>query len=136
MPPRVVLDTNVWISAFITPGGTCEELVYTALAKGGELVTSPSLLNELARALHRKFGLPTAGAGAVLEFVRSMCTIVTPTERLHVITRKDEDNRVLECAVAAGADLIVSGDTRDLLPLGSFRDIPILSPRTALERLK
>ncbi|MGE3796772.1 MAG: putative toxin-antitoxin system toxin component, PIN family [Thermomicrobiales bacterium] len=54
---------------------------------------------------------------------------------VRVITDKDSDNRILECAVEAGADMIVTGDQRHLLVLGNYKDIPILLPREAYDRV-
>ena len=100
------------------------------------VVTSEVLLRELARVLRGNMALSAAATEHVLSVVHSLCAVVAPREQVRVITRKDDDNRVLECAAAAGADAIISGDTRDLLPLGDFRGIRILSPRAALEQLK
>jgi putative PIN family toxin of toxin-antitoxin system len=132
--PRVVFDTNVWVSLLISPGGTCDELFQRLLARGVKMSTSPNLLNELSRVLRQKLGYTTAEAKGILEFVRSVSTVVEPIERVRVVTQKAADNRVLECALAAGAELIISGDTRHLLPLGVFRGILIRSPRAVLDQ--
>jgi len=54
--------------------------------------------------------------------------VIPTTEQITVITADDDDNRVLECARAANADFIVTGDRRHLLPLGSYQGIAIISP--------
>lgn len=132
--PRVVLDTNVWVSAFIAPGGVCDELVQALVVRGAQLITSTVLLRELERVLRQKFGASEQGVQNALSLVDSTCELVEPTERVRVVKGKDDDNRVLECALAARADAIISGDTRHLLPLGTFQGIPILSPRIALDQ--
>jgi len=132
---RVVFDTNVWVSLAITPEGTCGELLQRLSALGNEVFTSGVLLDELVRVARRKLGYTAEEARELRDFVRSMATVVEPKERVRVITQKDDDNRVLECALAAEADCIVSGDTRHLLPLGRFRDIPIRSSRNVLDQL-
>ena len=60
---------------------------------------------------------------------------MTPTERIDVITAKDDDNRILECALAARAEFLVTGDKEHLLPLGSYRDTRIVTPAQFLEIL-
>jgi len=71
---------------------------------------------------------------AVEREMRDLAEMVRPVESLKVILGDPDDDRVLECAVAAGAEIIVSGD-RHLLGLGIFRDIRILSPTDFLNEL-
>jgi putative PIN family toxin of toxin-antitoxin system len=131
---RVVLDTNVWVSFFISPGGTCDALVNRLFSAGTTVVTSGVLMRELHRVLREKVGLSVEQADEATRDLRAVCELVEPTERIRVVKGKDDDNRVLECALAGKADAIISGDTRHLLPLGAFRGIPIVSPREALDR--
>jgi predicted nucleic acid-binding protein len=58
--------------------------------------------------------------------LRSYTQRVTPTATLDVIRADPPDNRILECAVTAKSDFIVSGDSRHVLPLGQYAGIPIL----------
>ena len=60
--------------------------------------------------------------------------MVDPQERVHIILADDSDNRILECAVAAGAEFIVTGDAH-LLDLHSFREVRILSPRQFIDTI-
>ena len=133
--PRVVFDTNVWVSLAITPEGTCGELLCRLVTAGGEVFTSDVLLNELVRVVRRKLRYGDDEIRDLVDFVRATATIVEPKETVRVITEKDDDNRVLECAIAADADYIVSGDTKHLLPLRVFQGIPIRAPRTVLDQL-
>lgn len=128
--PRVVLDTNVLVSALLFGGvpGTILQLV----ADGALiLVTSPILLTELERVLISKFDYPPTIAELITTELRSLGERVDPTLTLNAIRQDPSDNRVLECAVSAQADAIVSGD-RHLLILKTFRGIPILSPQAFL----
>lgn len=59
----------------------------------------------------------------------ALSELVAPTFPLDVIAAKPSDNRVLECPVAGRADSVVTGDRKHLLSLGSYRGIPIVSPR-------
>lgn len=103
------------------------ELVYRAALRGQfTLITSPTLLLELARALREMFRLPEGDITAYVKQIARRSTVVRPVVRLSVV-EDEPDNRVLECAVAGGADLIVSGD-RHLLRLGAYSDIPIVRP--------
>jgi len=90
------------------------------------LITSPALLVELARALREKFRLPERDITAYVKQIARRSAVVRPAVRLSVV-EDEPDNRVLECAVAGRADLIVSGD-RHLLRLEAYSGIPIVRP--------
>lgn len=131
---KVVLDTNILISAFIFPGGP-PEAVYRAVLDGRvELVTSPPLLAELGRVLADKFGWePPLGAEAVAQVAR-VAIVVRPEERVEVVLDDPDDDRVLEAAAAGGAEVIVSDD-RHLLRLRSWNGIRIENAAAYLNRL-
>jgi putative PIN family toxin of toxin-antitoxin system len=126
--PRVVLDTNVFISAILTPGQSRKVL---EMARKGtfQLSVSEAILGEIERVLRLKLHRADWEIEAILRGIRDISTFVSPSQRLFTIAADDADNRILECAVETGADYIVSGDARHLLPLKEFQGIRILSPR-------
>lgn len=124
MGSRVVLDTNVLVSAYAF-GGSPAALTRAAITGEVELVTSPALLAELARILADKLGFDPGHVEAVVRQVVRVADIVRPGTRLSVVA-DEPDNRVLECAVEGAAGLIVSGD-RHLLALGTHDVVRILS---------
>ena len=132
---RVVLDSNVWLAAVLFPGRVCDQLLACLRAGRAQLVVSPPLLDEVARVLRRKFDFGVEEAQAVLKEMRSMAHVIEPTMHVGAVAHDEADNRVLECALAARADLIVTGDTKHLLPLKQFQGIPIRSPGDVLSRL-
>ncbi|HKV46317.1 MAG TPA: putative toxin-antitoxin system toxin component, PIN family [bacterium] len=119
---RAVFDTNVFISALF--GGFPEEAYRAVLERRCALVVSPSILAELARTLREKFHTPEA---AIVVYVRQIGRIAEIVRPHHAVLRDQGDNRVLECAEAGQADLIVSGD-RDLLRLKRYGAVPIVRP--------
>lgn len=121
---RVVLDTNVFISALFA--GFPEETYHAALERRCTLVVSPAILAELARALRKKFHTPEADIIAYVKQSGRIAEIIRPTHVVSVL-RDDADNRILECAEAGKVDLIVSGD-RDLLQLKQYSAVPIIRP--------
>jgi uncharacterized protein len=130
---RVVLDTNILISAFIFPGGAPEAAYRAALEGRVTLVSSPTLLAEFGRVLFEKFGwAPEQTEQAVAQIVR-IGDIVRPTSAVQVIEHDPADDRVLEAALAGNADVIVSGD-RHLLRLGTWRGIEIANAAAFLAR--
>jgi putative PIN family toxin of toxin-antitoxin system len=131
---RVVLDTNVLVSALFF-GGTPERILLAGLHGEIDVVTSEALLAELMRVLEDKFGLPARDAHGVIALLRTVAEVMEPGIRVSVVTACDADNRVLECAAAAGVDAVVTGDTRHLLPLKSFQGIPIMDPASFAAQL-
>ncbi len=123
---RVLLDTNVLVSAFIY-GGVPREILLQANEGGYELITSVALVTELQDVLLTKFGVPPTFVTAFRSELESSATIVQPTERPRVLDDVVDDE-VLGVAVTARAQFIVSGD-RHLLAVGSYEGVTILAPR-------
>jgi uncharacterized protein len=131
---RVVLDTNVLVSALIFPGGTPELAYRLVLEERIQLVTSRTLLAELGSVLEAKFGWDPARVEQAVGQLARVGFVVEPTTTVTEIVADDADNRVLEAAVAGNAATIVSGD-RHLLTLGEWREIQIQTPADFLQRL-
>ena len=137
---RFVVDTNLLVSGVIS-AGLPRRLVDAAKAGEFELCTSEVLLAELQGVLSRgKFAARLAQAGLTPEGIvgdlRRLAVVVSPADVPHVVPTDPDDDHVLAAALAGSADLIASGDKRDLLPLGSYQGIPIVTAREAIERLK
>lgn len=131
---RAVADTNVYISA-LNFGGTAEEVLTLARARAFDLFTSPSILAEVEGVLIRKFHWSARRAREAIELVREFTRVVNPETSVAVITEDEPDNRILECALAARAEVILSGDTH-LRALRAFQGIPIMGLREFLERYR
>lgn len=128
---RLVLDTNVVVAGLVAQG-LCHELISEHLPRH-EGVLSEELWDELVRTLREKFGLEP-GQMPFLDLYRRHATWVEPVALEHPVSRDPSDDPVLATAVAGGAEALVSGDD-DLLVLGSFERVQILSPREFLERV-
>lgn len=126
-PYRVVLDTNVLISAIVF-GGKPKKVLQAAIAGTFQLVLSNTLLEELHGVLEGpKFKLPREMMKTVRDELLLFADLVVPMNKLDVIVSDPDDNRVLECAATGEVDFIVSGDP-DLLDLGQFQNIRIWTP--------
>ena len=121
---RVVFDTNIYISAFAIPGGQAEDAYLKAIQGDFELFASVPILTETTTVLQRKFDWPEDRARAVVQAIAHVATIVVGMTRLTVV-KDDPDNRILECAVTAEADVIVTGD-RHLLLLKQYQGIQVI----------
>jgi len=135
---RAVFDTNVLVSYLLAHRPPIATLVDHHLRQQDfTLVTAPELLEELARVLaypklQRYFSDTTRNRFVAL--VMALSELVELPASIPPISRDPADDQVIACAVAGGADVIVSGD-RDLLILARVGAIPILSPAKFLEHL-
>lgn len=122
---RVLLDISVLIAAFIARGA-CSELLEHCV-RNHVIVTSPGLLRELEEKLGGKLAFTREETSAVLSLLRSRVELTAPEPPGMSVCRDPDDDQVLAAALAGKCDCIVTGD-KDLLTLGRFRDIPILTP--------
>lgn len=129
---RVVLDTNIIVSA-IEFGGICETIYDMVLRDKIKAVTSFALLEELRRTLINKFGHSPEQTDLMISYIRNHLILVRPVEVIDVLRDKD-DNRVLEAAMAGGCSFIVTGD-KNLLALGQYQSVKIVTPRQFLDQL-
>lgn len=132
---RIVADTNTVLSGLLWQGPP-RRLIDLARERAVTLCTSTALLAELAEVIGRaKFTARVHDAGvAAAELVEDyarLAEIVVPASLTAPVSRDPDDDLVLATAFAAEASLIVTGD-RDLLTLGTFRDIRILAAADAL----
>jgi len=128
---RIVCDTNVLVAALVAEG-LCRDIVKRRLPDH-DLFTSVGLLAELRQTLQRKFGVAPRDV-PFLKAYRERAALVRPARLKRQICRDPDDDLVLATAVAAGAQCILTGDD-DLLVLGAFEGIAILSPRALVDRL-
>jgi putative PIN family toxin of toxin-antitoxin system len=131
---RVVFDTNVYFSAFTHPLGPPFRIWQRAVKGNFILIVSPAILRELAHVLRDVLQWQETDIVAHLKLVAKVAEIINPTLSLRVIAEDPTDDRILECALAGEADLIVSGD-RHLRKLKSFRNIGIVQPSDFLRTL-
>ncbi len=124
---RAVADTNIYISA-LNFGGTPEEVLGLGRARTIQLFISPSILKEIEGALLRKFYWSARNVREASTAIQQFTRLVHPREAIHCITEDEPDNRILECAVEADADCVITGD-QHLRQLKMFRGISIVSSR-------
>jgi uncharacterized protein len=132
---KVVLDTNVYISAILF-GGKPETLISLAREKAIDIFISDLILNELIRIFKTKFGWNNDQIKILIEALYRITHFVIPTEKINVITVHQSDNCILECAIEANVNYIISGDKHHILPLKNYRDIKILSVSQFLNEFK
>lgn len=131
---RVVFDTNIFISAFAIPGGNAEEAYLQAVRGRVALFTSVAILTETANTLRRKFEWSDEKIQNLLQTIGRTATVLKTKPHLHLL-QDEPDNRILECALLADADLIVTGD-RHLLSLQRYGKALIVTLSNFLEILQ
>lgn len=125
--PRVVLDTNILISALALVSESSDQIIDLARKAEIELFISKPILLEFKRVLMEKFRYSETEANERLSLIIKISTVVYPRERFSAINDDESDNRILECAYAAKANFIISGD-KHLKNLKEFKSIKILPP--------
>lgn len=124
---RVVFDTNVVVSA-LTFDGTPRRLLNIARRGRFRLVLSRFILDEISAVLKRKFGWEEKATDTAIRKLSSIADILETDIRINIIKSDDSDNRILECGVSGGADIIVSGDTKHILPIKNYKGMKIIGP--------
>jgi putative PIN family toxin of toxin-antitoxin system len=132
--PRLVLDTNVLVSHFVLPGRNPSKVLDLVIAGKAILLVSDFILDELEGILSDRLRFPASEARPARDSILAVSEIANPRHAVDIIRSDESDNRILEAAVSGNADVIVTGDRKHLLPLGTFRGIPIMSPLEFLKR--
>src|SRR5260221_14148734 len=131
---RLVLDTNILISCCWTPGGNEWRVVELVRAGRLQACLSPALLAEYEEvAARKKFALHAAALAEIIVLLRSCADLVTP-ECTCTVCSDPDDNRLLECARAAGAECVVTGNLRHFPQ--SWQGIRVVNARALLESLE
>ena len=134
---KVVFDTNVWLSIFMKKILSDE---FSQVKQELTVYVSKDIILEMSKVLlYPKIAEILRKASVnereILRAIEANSIIVKPKLKLQVIEEDVEDNKILECALASGADIIVSGD-KYLLKLGRFRKTRILTPREFFDNIK
>ena len=120
---RVVFDTNIYISALVIPGGKAEAAINRIIDGHDRLIVSKPIIDEVLDVLVRKFSRSTEEAAKAAVFISELARVVEPATQVSILA-DEPDNRILECAIAGDAKLVVTGD-KAMLGLGQFEGIDI-----------
>jgi putative PIN family toxin of toxin-antitoxin system len=128
---KAVLDTNIIISGLNFSGSPAH--VLELVAKGIiQNVISQDILDEVQGVLSLKFAWDKGKAQDAIGWLRLVSDIVEPQEKVSAVSY-DPDNRIIECAIAGKAALIVTGDKKHLQPLKEYRGILIVGPNEFID---
>ena len=135
---RAVIDTGVFVSAFIRRHGTIGDILRALRDGRFTIIYTTDMVVEIIDVLGRaefrsKYHIEPDDITALVNLIRLRGELVTPTRKV-TACRDPKDDKFLEAALATQTDCIVSGDA-DLLDLNSFEKIPVLRPAEFLARL-
>jgi putative PIN family toxin of toxin-antitoxin system len=137
--PRAVLDTNVFVSALISPIGKAAAILKALRSRRFTLVSSPPINEEIIEVLNRPRIRDRYGLGDrifdVSFILWEVAELVIDLPEVRVCSDPDDD-KFLATAIGGRADYLVTGDVGDLLHLGEYKGVPIVSPREFVSRLK
>ena len=125
---RLVFDTNIYIAALLSKG-----LASNILKAGGKkkvnIFVSDKILHEIERKMLGKFKVNNTCVEDFIRVILANTKLIFPTKKLKVMKIDPDDNKILECAVEAEANLIISMD-KHLLKLKKYKGIGVVHPKT------
>jgi putative PIN family toxin of toxin-antitoxin system len=131
---RVVLDTNIIVSALLTDQGLPALILDLAISRRIQLFYSQALMSEYEEVLsRRRFDFPPKKVKKTLAEIKRAGIDIFPTQTIILITEDPKDNRILEASQTAQAHYIITGN-RKHFPFQKFKKTRIVSPREFLER--
>lgn len=129
--PRVVVDTNTFISAIFWGGNPLKVINLWRFDEKYDLIISPEILAEIISKLKYKFRLPESLLAEWRDLLESEAILIIPKIKIR-LCRDPKDNMLLEAAAASKAHYLITGD-KDLLALKTFKNTKILKPAQFLQ---
>ena len=123
---KVVFDTNIYISALLF-GGIPRRLILQALDRHFNLYISDEIITETCAVLAKKFTYSNRQVDQVRQLLQQLAHLVQPASTVNLIKNHPADDRILECALTANANYLVSGDKQHILPLKQVKSVKIIT---------
>jgi len=124
--PRVVLDTNIYLSGIIF-GGNCRHILDLMIKKKIRVITSPAILLEISQKLKQKFKWSQNQIFTVIRTLIKSTKVVQPQIKIRAVKMDKSDDKIIEAATAGRTNYIVSGD-QHLLKIKQYQKIKIVAP--------
>lgn len=132
-PLRVVFDTNVYLAAMNEAGYAWEHIQRSGPGGPYQIYISPEIILEIREKMEGRFERTPERSATFIEAILTYAILVQPSRRVNGVLRDTDDHIILECALEAKAEAIVTAD-KGLLHLKEFEGIAIFHP-TLLQRL-
>jgi putative PIN family toxin of toxin-antitoxin system len=129
---RLVLDTNIYISNLISEKGNPAKIVRWWLEGEFDVLVSQPIIDEILRVtdyerIKKKYAKVRENRLEYAALIAEQALLTEPRQKLDVVVSDESDNRYVECAVAGGAQYIITGDEH-LLELREYGGIIVLTP--------
>jgi len=129
---KVVLDTNIYISSIFWEKGNPHKIIEKIINREIQNFISNEILKELKRVLERDFDEPNELIEDQIKLIKEYSEIIEILGKIDIIKEDADDNKIIECAISANANYIITGDNH-LLKLKEFRGIKIVNSKDFLE---
>lgn len=130
---KVFFDTNIWFSALVYGGIPKQAIIKCLLRRDILVVVTPLVLEELKENLISKANFDYRVTVDTINLIRQVCLIMSVPQNIKKYLNKKSDNLIVNSALAAKADYLVSGDKKHILPLGKINSCRIISAKEFLE---
>ncbi len=131
---RVVLDTNILVSATMWNDSFCNKLIKTITEKEIEIFTSYEILEEYKEVLRRDFKYEEEDVHKIILELLLYMQVIEPITKIKAVFEDPDDDKVIECALESNSEYVLSYD-KHLLNLKEFRGIKIITPEKFLDNL-
>ncbi len=126
-PTKIVFDSNVYLAATKSKSYSRTQLKRARPNGPYKLFISPEIIVEVRQKLEEKFGYSSSDSAKFIEMILMYASLVQPKHRIANVLQDADDHKILECALEAKADLIITAD-RGLLKLKEYSGIQIAHP--------
>jgi len=129
----VVFDTNILLSALLSPLGNPSKCLKIAKTDMIQSVTCQEIIDEFQEKLTSKFKYSTSESQKIINDFLDYSTIVKITNKLDIVEKDPDDNKIIECAIIGRATHIITGDKKHLLPMEKYQQILIVNATNFLQ---
>jgi len=129
----VVLDTNILLSALLSPLSNPSKCLKLAKTDVIQSVTCQEIIDEFQEKLTSKFKYSARESQKIINDFLDYSKIVKITNKLDVVEKDPDDNKIIECAIIGRATHIITGDKKHLLPMEKYQQILIVNATNFLQ---
>ena len=123
----VTFDTNVLLSATLWDGSVSQKVLLEYIQRDVKIYSSPEILAEYQKVLKRDFEFADEEIGAILGSVMFFLNLIEPSEKVTIVKKDPDDNKIIECAIASKSQYIITYD-KELLKIKEYQGIKIITP--------
>ncbi len=131
---KVVLDTNVLLSATLWHGSVSQKLLAKLIRNNTRIYSSMEIIAEYENVLKRDFEYTNRKIAILVEKILLFSTLINPKRLVKIVKADPADDKIVNCAVEASAEYIITYDPH-LLNLVNYRGTEIITPETAMKKL-